>query len=107
MGRGTHQHASTQFGTGMEKDYIIGMGMGWGCPIPNSPHCHPYIDEAIETTLRIYGCVLIQEIGILLRMYVVIWFLLFFNKNVVGTCNSFISYFSFVYLNLIMLDLKQ
>ena len=66
--------------------------------LKNSPSRKDGIDEATETTLRIYGCDLIQESGILLRLYVVIFFLLFFNKNAVGTCNSYISYFSFVCL---------
>ena len=35
----------------------------------NSPSRKDGIDEATETTLRIYGCDLIQESGILLRLY--------------------------------------
>lgn len=37
--------------------------------IKNSPSRKDGIDEATETTLRIYGCDLIQEAGILLRLY--------------------------------------
>lgn len=38
--------------------------------LENSPSRRDGIDAATETTLRIYGCDLIQESGILLRMYV-------------------------------------
>lgn len=34
-----------------------------------SPSRKDGIDEAAETTLRVYGCDLIQESGILLRLY--------------------------------------
>ena len=37
--------------------------------LENSPSKKDNIDEATETTLRIYGCDLIQESGILLRLY--------------------------------------
>lgn len=37
--------------------------------LKNSPSRKDGIDEATETTLRIYGCDLIQESGILLRLY--------------------------------------
>ena len=37
--------------------------------LANSPSKKDGIDEATETTLRIYGCDLIQESGILLRLY--------------------------------------
>lgn len=37
--------------------------------IKNSPSRKDGIDETTETTLRIYGCDLIQEAGILLRLY--------------------------------------
>lgn len=37
--------------------------------LANSPSRKDGIDEATETTLRIYGCDLIQESGILLRLY--------------------------------------
>lgn len=35
----------------------------------NSPSRKDEIDEVTETALRIYGCDLIQESGILLRLY--------------------------------------
>jgi hypothetical protein len=35
----------------------------------DSPSRKDGIDEAAETTLRVYGCDLIQESGILLRLY--------------------------------------
>ena len=38
----------------------------------NSPSRKDGIDEATETILRIYGCDLIQESGILLRLYPVL-----------------------------------
>ena len=70
----------------------------WGCPsqlstmiytvidifylideqLKNSPSRKDGINEATQTTLRIYGCNLIQKNSILLRLYVVILFLLFF-----------------------------
>jgi hypothetical protein len=37
--------------------------------LTNSPSRKDGKDEASETTLRIYGCDLIQESGILLRLY--------------------------------------
>lgn len=37
--------------------------------LKNSPSRKDGIDEETETTLRIYGCDLIQESGILLRLY--------------------------------------
>lgn len=37
--------------------------------LKDSPSRKDGIDEATETTLRIYGCDLIQESGILLRLY--------------------------------------
>lgn len=37
--------------------------------LKNSPSSKDGIDEATETTLRIYGCDLIQESGILLKLY--------------------------------------
>ena len=37
--------------------------------LQNSPSRQHDIDEATEITLRIYGCDLIQESGILLRLY--------------------------------------
>ncbi|KAM6562537.1 hypothetical protein CsatB_022535 [Cannabis sativa] len=37
--------------------------------LQNSPSRKDNIDEPTETTLRIYGCDLIQESGILLRLY--------------------------------------
>lgn len=37
--------------------------------LTNSPSRKDGIDEATETSLRIYGCDLIQESGILLRLY--------------------------------------
>jgi hypothetical protein len=37
--------------------------------LQNSPSRKDGIDEATETTLRIYGCDLIQESGILLKLY--------------------------------------
>uniref|UniRef100_A0A2P2JYC5 Cyclin-L1-1-like n=1 Tax=Rhizophora mucronata TaxID=61149 RepID=A0A2P2JYC5_RHIMU len=37
--------------------------------LQNSPSRKDGIEEAIETTLRIYGCDLIQEGGILLKLY--------------------------------------
>lgn len=37
--------------------------------IKNSPSRKDGIDEATETTLKIYGCDLIQEAGILLKLY--------------------------------------
>jgi hypothetical protein len=37
--------------------------------LKNSPSRKDGIDEATEITLRIYGCDLIQESGILLRLY--------------------------------------
>ena len=46
--------------------------------LKNSPSRKDGINEATETTLRIYGCDLIQKNSILLRLYVVILFLLFF-----------------------------
>lgn len=39
--------------------------------LQNSPTRKDGIDDATETTLRIYGCDLIQESGILLRLYAV------------------------------------
>ena len=69
--------------------------------LKNSPSRKDGIDEATETTLRIYGCDLIQESGILLRLYPVIFLLFFifiFYKNAVVTCNSHISYFPLVCL---------
>lgn len=36
--------------------------------LKNSPSSKDGIDEATETTLRIYGCDLIQESGILLKL---------------------------------------
>lgn len=36
--------------------------------LTNSPSRKDGIDEATETTLRIYGCDLIQEAGILLKL---------------------------------------
>ena len=40
--------------------------------LKNSPSRKDGIDEATETILRIYGCDLIQESGILLRLYPVL-----------------------------------
>lgn len=37
--------------------------------LKDSPSIKDGIDEATETTLRIYGCDLIQESGILLKLY--------------------------------------
>lgn len=37
--------------------------------LENTPSRRDGIDEATETTLRIYGCDLIQESGILLKLY--------------------------------------
>lgn len=37
--------------------------------ITNSPSRKDAIDEETETTLRVYGCDLIQESGILLKLY--------------------------------------
>lgn len=37
--------------------------------LKSSPSRKDGIDEATETTLRIYGCDLIQESGILLKLY--------------------------------------
>ena len=37
--------------------------------LQNSPSRNDGIDETTETTLRIYGCDLIQESGILLKLY--------------------------------------
>lgn len=37
--------------------------------LQNSPSRKDGIEEATETTLRIYGCDLIQESGILLKLY--------------------------------------
>ena len=37
--------------------------------LENTPSRKEGIDEATETTLRIYGCDLIQESGILLKLY--------------------------------------
>lgn len=37
--------------------------------LTNSPSRKDGIDEATETSLRIYGCDLIQESGILLKLY--------------------------------------
>lgn len=37
--------------------------------LKNSPSRKDGIDEATETSLRIYGCDLIQESGILLKLY--------------------------------------
>lgn len=37
--------------------------------LSNSPSRKDGIDESTETNLRIYGCDLIQESGILLRLY--------------------------------------
>lgn len=37
--------------------------------LENTPSRRDEIDEATETTLRIYGCDLIQESGILLKLY--------------------------------------
>lgn len=37
--------------------------------LQDSPSRKDGIDETTETTLRIYGCDLIQESGILLRLY--------------------------------------
>lgn len=37
--------------------------------LKDSPSRKDGIDEATETTLRIYGCDLIQESGILLKLY--------------------------------------
>lgn len=43
--------------------------------LKNSPSRKDGIDEATETTLRIYGCDLIQESGILLKLYpFAIWY---------------------------------
>ena len=47
--------------------------------LKNSPSRKDDIDEATETNLRIYGCDLIQESGILLRLYPVMLLLLFFS----------------------------
>lgn len=44
--------------------------------LKNSPSRKDGIDEATETILRIYGCDLIQESGILLKLYP---FMLFFQ----------------------------
>ena len=49
--------------------------------LKNSPSRKDDIDEATETNLRIYGCDLIQESGILLRLYPVMLLLLFFIKT--------------------------
>ena len=48
--------------------------------LENSPSRKDGIDIATETTLRIYGCDLIQESGILLRLYRLFdsFFLMFF-----------------------------
>lgn len=37
--------------------------------LQNSPSRKDKLDEETETTLRIYGCDLIQESGILLKLY--------------------------------------
>ena len=71
--------------------------------LKNSPSRKDGINEATETTLRIYGCDLIQKNNILLRLYVVILFLLFFfNRNAIGTYNSYISYFFICLFTLIL-----
>lgn len=41
--------------------------------LKNSPSKKDGIDEETETTLRIYGCDLIQESGILLRLYALLY----------------------------------
>ena len=80
--------------------------------LKNSPSRKDGIDEATETTLRIYGCDLIQESGILLRLYVVIFFLLYFScyflikMQLVHAILISPIFHLFVYLNLIMSDLK-
>ena len=77
--------------------------------LKNSPSRKDGISEATETTFRIYGCDLIQKSSILLRLYVVILFLLFFliEMQLVHTILISPNFYLFVYLNLIMSDLKQ
>lgn len=74
--------------------------------LKNSPSRKDGIDEATETTLRIYGCDLIQESGILLKLYcisylsfciiVVIYITYFYNYFLVDLC----------FLNFTLTDLK-
>lgn len=49
--------------------------------LKNSPSRKDGIDEATEITLRIYGCDLIQESGILLRLYPALIFFFFCTLN--------------------------
>jgi hypothetical protein len=46
--------------------------------LQNSPSRKDGIDEATEITLRIYGCDLVQESGILLRLYPALIFIYLF-----------------------------
>lgn len=68
--------------------------------LKDSPSRKDGIDEAIETTLRIYGCDLVQESGILLKLYPLLislsnrcWFMEFLTHflNVVEENLGFLS----------------
>ena len=75
--------------------------------LKNSPSRKDGIDEATETTLRIYGCDLIQESGILLRLYPIIFLLFFIKMQLLHAILISPIFHLFAYLNLIMSDLKQ
>lgn len=59
--------------------------------LENTPSRKDGIDEATETTLRIYGCDLIQESGILLKVYP---FLCFLWNTIQNLCFLMSCYFT-------------
>ena len=66
--------------------------------LKNSPSRKDGIDEATETILRIYGCDLIQESGILLKLYPVFLISLYVGFMKLFTFLNFVG--SVCYLNL-------
>ena len=73
--------------------------------LKNSPSRKDSIDEDTETTLRIYGCDLIQESGILLKLYPV--FSLFLYMLGLWNCLLFlILLVQYVTLILVLIDVK-
>ena len=66
--------------------------------LKNSPSRKDGIDEATETTLRIYGCDLIQKSGILLKLYPVFLISLYVGFMKLFTFLNFVG--SVCYLNL-------
>ena len=72
--------------------------------LKNSPSRKDGIDEATETTLRIYGCDLIQKSGILLKLYPVFLISLYVGFMKLFTFLNFVG--SYVTLIFVLTDLR-